>query len=54
MTYGTEAIIPLDIGLPSLRISLVNSKGNGQASEEALNSVEERKETTLICLGSYQ
>lgn len=43
MTYGTEAIIPLEVGLTSLRTSLVKSGGNNQALEKSLDTVEEKR-----------
>lgn len=54
MTYGTEAIIPLEVGLPSLRTSVIDFRGNNQALEEALDAIKEKKEAALIRLPSYQ
>ena len=54
LTYGTEAIIPLEVRLPSLRTALVDSRGNNQALEETLDAAEERRETALVRLASYQ
>lgn len=44
MTYGTEVVIPLEVGLHSLKTSLVDYGANNQALEEALDTVEERKQ----------
>lgn len=54
LTYGTKAIIPLEVGLPSLRTLLADSGGNNQALKEALDAVKERREATLIRLALYQ
>lgn len=53
MTYGTDAVIPLEVELPSLRTSLVDSEGNDQALEKALNSVKQKRGAALIRLASY-
>ena len=34
LTYGTESVIPLEVGLPSMRTTLVDAEGNNQALEE--------------------
>lgn len=50
LTYGIEAIIPLEIGLPILRITQVVVGNN----DEALDFTESKREMTSIYLVNYQ
>ena len=54
LTYGTEAVLPIEIGLPTMRTSLANTGGNDAALEEALDQSQGRREASLIKLASYQ
>ena len=40
LAYGIDAIIPLEVGLPTLRTLLVKEGNNDQALEEALDFAE--------------
>ena len=54
LTYGTDAIIPLEIGLPIFRTALVGQGDNDRTLEEALDFAESRRETASIHLANYQ
>lgn len=54
LAYGTEAVIPLEIGLPTIRTTLVESGGNDRALAEQLDLAEEKRERALITLAAYQ
>ena len=53
LAYGTEAVIPLEVGLPTLRTMQVESRDNDGALEEALDFAEEKKRYALIRLADY-
>nr|GEW15408.1 reverse transcriptase domain-containing protein [Tanacetum cinerariifolium] len=48
LTYGTEAVIPAEIGIPTLRTMKVDLVGNNEALEINLDLLEERKEEAAI------
>ncbi|TNV97690.1 hypothetical protein C5H24_12725, partial [Xylella fastidiosa] len=50
LAYGTEAVIPLEVGLPTIRTTLVESGGNDKALAEQLDLAEEKRERALITL----
>uniref|UniRef100_A0A2N9EIF7 Integrase zinc-binding domain-containing protein n=1 Tax=Fagus sylvatica TaxID=28930 RepID=A0A2N9EIF7_FAGSY len=52
--YGSEAVIPLEIGLPTLRTSEWEPTRNDMAQSQALDLLEERREQAMIRLASYQ
>lgn len=54
LAYGTETVISLDVGLPTLRAMQVEAGGNDTAIEEALDFADEKKEIALIRLANYQ
>ena len=54
MTYGTEAMIPSEIGLSSMRISNFALEENNIKLAEDLDPLEERREMALIRLADYQ
>ena len=54
MTYGAEAIIPLEIGFPTLRTSTFTSDGNDRLLEKSLDLIEERREKAMVQLAYYQ
>ena len=45
MTYGAEAVIPLETGFPTLRTSTFTSDGNDGLLEKSLDLIEERRES---------
>ena len=54
MTYGAEAIIPLEIGFPTLRTSTFTSDSNDGLLEKSLDLIEERRENAMVQLAYYQ
>ena len=54
MTYGTEALIPLETGFPTLRTSTFTSDGNDGLLGKSLNLIEERRENAMVQLAYYQ
>ena len=54
MTYGAEAVIPLETGFPTLRTSTFTSDGNDELLKKSLDLIEERRENAMIQLAYYQ
>ena len=54
MTYGAEAVIPLEIGFPTLRTSAFTSDGNDELLGKSLDLIEERRENAMVQLAYYQ
>ena len=54
MTYGAEAIIPLEIGFPTLKISSFNPSSNNESLEKSLDLIEKRRESAMVQLAYYQ
>ena len=54
MTYGAEAIIPLEIGFPTLRTSSFTPSNNDGLLEKSLDLIEERRESVMVQLAYYQ
>ena len=54
MTYGAEAVIPLEIGFRMLRTSAFTSDGNGELLKKSLDLIKERRENAMVQLGYYQ
>nr|GEV16324.1 reverse transcriptase domain-containing protein [Tanacetum cinerariifolium] len=48
LTYGTETVIPAEIGMPTLRIAEVDMVQNDEALEINLDLLEERREHASI------
>ena len=54
MTYEAEALIPLEIGFPTLRTSSFSPDSNNHLLEMRLDLVEERRESVMVQLAYYQ
>ena len=54
MTYGAEAIIPLENGFPTMRTSTFTLDGNDELLKKSLDLVEERRENEMVQLAYYQ
>ena len=54
MTYGAKAVIPLEIGFPTLRTSLFALDSNDHLLEKSINLVEEQRENVMVQLAYYQ
>ncbi|GJS36546.1 hypothetical protein Tco_0534928 [Tanacetum coccineum] len=48
LTYGTEAVIPAEIGMPTLRTAEVDLEKNNKALEINLDLLEEKREQAAI------
>ena len=53
MTYGAEAVIPLEANFPTLRINSFTPSGNDELLGESLDLIEERRERVMIHLAYY-
>ena len=54
MTYGAEAIIPLETRFPTLRTSSFTSSSNDGLLKKSLDLIEKRRENTIVQLLYYQ
>ncbi|XP_075660080.1 uncharacterized protein LOC142629911 [Castanea sativa] len=54
MTYGMEAIIPLESGFPTLKSDQYDEASNHERMYDCLNTIEERREVANVKMGSYQ
>ena len=54
MTYGAEAVIPLEIEFPTLRMSSFTPSNNNRLLEKNLDLIEERRENAMVQLAYYQ
>ena len=48
MTYGAEAVIPLEIDFPTLRTSSFSPSANNELLEKNLDLIEERRENAMV------
>ena len=54
MTYGAEAVIPLETGFPMSRTSSFNPRDNDEQLTKSLDLIEEKKENAMVQLAFYQ
>ena len=54
MTYGAEAVIPLETGFPTLRTSSFTPSSNDGLLEKSLDLIKERRENAMVQLAYYQ
>ena len=54
MTYGAEAVIPLETGFPTSRTSSFNPKDNDEQLAKSLDLIEEKRENAMVQLAHYQ
>ena len=54
MTYGAEAVIPLENGFPMMRTSTFTSDGNDELLKKSLDLVEECRENAMVQVVYYQ
>ena len=50
MTYGAEAVIPLETGFPTLKTSSFSPSSNNELLERSLDLIEERRESAMVQL----
>ncbi len=54
LTYGTEAVIPLEIGLPSSRVEHFDASSSSSQLRNNLDLVEEVREAARVRMAKYQ
>ena len=54
MTYGTEAVIPLETDFPMSRTSSFNPRDNDEQLTKSLDLIEEKRENAIVQLAYYQ
>ena len=54
MTYGAEAVIPLDTGFPTLRTNSFSPGDNNEHLKKNLDLIEEKRENAMVQLAYYQ
>ena len=54
MTYGAEAVIPLETSFPVLRTSSFNPRDNDEQLTKSLDLVEEEREIAMVQFAYYQ
>ena len=54
ITYGAEAVIPLETGFPTLRTSSFTPNNNGELLGKSLDLIEERRKNAMVQLAYYQ
>ena len=54
MTYGVEAVIPLEMGFPTLKTSSFCLSSNDELLGKSLDLIEERREKAMVQLTYYQ
>ena len=54
MTYGVEAVIPLETGFPKSRTSSFNPSDNDEQLTKSLDLIEEKRESAMVQLAYYQ
>ena len=53
LTYGMEAIIPIEIGMPTLRME-ISEEANTEALAKDLDMIDELRKATVVRMASYQ
>ena len=53
LAYGVEAVIPLEVGLPTTRTTEFDAEENEDNLRKDLNLLEERRDMATIRLASY-
>ena len=48
MTYGAEAVIPLETGFPTSRTSSFNPSDNDEQLTKGLDLIEEKRENAMV------
>ena len=53
LTYRMEAIIPIEIGMPTIQIDIPN-KANVEATTKGIDTTDELREAVVVRIASYQ
>ena len=54
LTYGAEAVIPLEVNFPTQRTATFCPATNDKLLEKSLDLIDERREGTMVHLANYQ
>ena len=54
MTYGAEAVIPLETGFSTSRTSLFNPSDNDGQLTKSLDLIKEKRENAMVQLAYYK
>ena len=54
MTYGANAVIPLETGFPTSKTSSFNPRDNDEQLSKSLDLIEEKRENAMVQLAYYQ
>ena len=54
MTYGAEAVIPLETRFPTLKTSSFTASNNDKLLGKSLDLIKERRENAMVQLAYYQ
>ena len=54
MTYGMEVVIPLEVGLPTIRTKAFDLRTNDVAIAQHLDLVDSRRDRVVVRLAQYQ
>ena len=54
MSYGAEAVIPIETDFPTLRTQSFNPRNNDELLEKSLDLIEEKRESAIVQLAYYQ
>lgn len=54
MIYGSEVVIPLEIGFPTLNTDQFNIEENNRLLSIGLELIEERREVAMVKMAHYQ
>ena len=54
MTFGADAVIPLETEFPTLRTSSFTPSKNDELLEKSLDLIEERRKSAMVQLAYYQ
>ena len=54
MTYGAEAVIPLEINFPTLRTNSFSLSDNNENLKKNLDLIKEKRKNAMVQLAYYQ
>ncbi|XP_050207633.1 uncharacterized protein LOC126657052 [Mercurialis annua] len=54
LVYGTEAVLPVEIGMPSLRVQVFDEEKNEESMRLCLDLLEERRHQTAVKAEAYR
>ena len=54
LAYGTEAVIPVEVGLPTARSEITNEESNNKELEHNLDLIDELRDKAMVRNAAYQ